>query len=139
MKKMIILMLFILVAGINYASPNVEMVDDVATVSEVTYSNSNEFVYLAVFSLEIQTDIVFDAVVVSKEALVEGYIGKVERQERGSPEMIILISTNLKGLRSLEKRHNTEKLWRHRTSETKYSILFDYLVINWYAQRALIA
>jgi hypothetical protein len=132
-------MLFILVAGINYASPNVGMVDDVATVSEVTYSDSHESVYLAVFSLEIKTDIVLDAVVVSKGALVEGYIGKVEWQERGSPKMNILISTNnLKERISLEKRHNT-KLWRHRTSANKYSIVFDYLVINWYAQRSLIA
>jgi len=139
MKRLIILLLGLLVAGGSYAFTDLGTVDVKAEVFNVADYHSQDVYEVTVFDSKTFVNIDHDYLTVKPVDVLSSYVYKVEGRERGSPELTINIPKTNNYEKDSFENLTKSRYWRHRTSETKYSIVVDYFASNWYIQHVLIA
>lgn len=121
-------MLALLVAGMCFSFTDLGTADDKAKVVSVD-ADSYEFVSTTSFSVEILNNIdVVGEVAFESVATIDGYIDKVEAEERGSPDLtnhFPNLRNNIAEVRHLAVR---EHYWLNRLTAEKslIGITYDY-------------
>lgn len=104
---------------------DLETPNDRTEVINVADYDSFELQSSTAFSVSNPVNVSESGVVVfNRINMLDGYIGKVEAEERGSPESITLFPTLRKQL--AEIRHLTMQSWQHRLSNNKILVGLNY-------------